>query len=1021
MPEPPNPAKSAPMGKNLRFCGLLPLPAGEQGVESRAGLERHAGGRGLCVKVGRRGYRARSLILAGAVLAGAASACHAQITTLDKGHSLLLTDGLQIWGLNTDSSSFHYSDLTGADLNAVMWSYGQANAGSLSTGQTWGKWADYTGSPSTALNSTENAHIADLVALQVGDEQQADIESPSSQTAAWFQAAHSGNYFANQLLYINSTYITSDAAYATFIANANPDAISFDAYPFGTTTLSPYNWLGKAQQFRRQALGSYIGADNNAPRPYGLYLQTYHSSSEGTRDPSDVEMRWQQFTAWTMGYTFADCFTFGSGSSSIDNGAAIQPAYNQFKETTRQSRNLGPALTRLISYANGNGGTSIVLGKDSSGNANLPPTSWKVWSPSDAPPGQQYMTLVSVHSLSSKNGSDPSNPGHGYAGDVYVGYFNPLLSSFGDPNGEAYFMVTNGLGGSLQDPTALVGDCKQQITMNFDFSASGITSLERLSRNTGQVEVINTSYSDGGNTIWSSLGGSLYRLQLTLDGGTGDLFKFNDGSPFVGVQSAPPPGAYYWDSDGSASGNSTSTGAGLGGSGNWDSSAKWYHNSAEASWTSGSDAIFWGTAGTVTLTAAQSANSLSFKTDGYTITGQTLTMSGSSISVDPDASATITSKLTGSAGLVKSGAGTLNLATANSYSGGTVINEGVLGIISNAVGVNPSSPEINITINNGATLRFNQNSLALTINRQFLLGSGGGVVETNYTNTILGAITGSSLTKTGTGTLILSNTDNSYSGGTFVNGGVLKMGGSSEQVLGAQPGSATDNIWLDGGTLQWGGNYDLNQHRTIVIGNSGGTLDTNGFQITGSTGNGNVTGPGTLTKTGAGTFLDGNIVSVPMIVISGPANSVYQIVNSSQLPQPASPVADALTLDGGTLRMFAVSWNSNANCGLTITSNGGYIDTNESGTGVAGHTSDLNLTWSGSINSAAGAMLTKQGGGLLVLNNSNPRSGSSKRLAWGSHGQQRDAAQWATTPTRRDSCRGMIRSTTRVCRRWCRR
>ncbi len=98
--------------------------------------------------------------------------------------------------------------------------------------------------------------------------------------------------------------------------------------------------------------------------------------------------------------------------------------------------------------------------------------------------------------------------------------------------------------------------------------------------------------------------------------------------------------------------------------------------------------------------------------------------------MDAGVTATISSAVTGTAGLVKNGPGTLNLAVNNSYSGGTTINDGVLGIVSGAVGANPASPTVNITINNGATLRFNQNNVTLTAQRGVLLGSGGGVIDT---------------------------------------------------------------------------------------------------------------------------------------------------------------------------------------------------------------------------------------------------------------------------------------------------
>src|SRR3954451_16230510 len=85
----------------------------------------------------------RAVLVAG-LLAGLAPQGHAQIASLDKGHQLLVNQGLQIWGLNTDSFqySFNYNNFTAANMNAVMWSYGQSNTPALSAGQKWGRWAD---------------------------------------------------------------------------------------------------------------------------------------------------------------------------------------------------------------------------------------------------------------------------------------------------------------------------------------------------------------------------------------------------------------------------------------------------------------------------------------------------------------------------------------------------------------------------------------------------------------------------------------------------------------------------------------------------------------------------------------------------------------------------------------------------------------------------------------------------------------------------------------------------------------
>jgi autotransporter-associated beta strand protein len=914
-----------------------------------------------------RAHRRRfaSLALAGAAMAVASAQVRAQIATLDKGHSLLINDGLQIWGLNTDSFNynFSYSNFAAANLTAVAWSFGQSNPGALTTGQKWAKWVDYTGSPSTALNSTENAHYADLLAIQVGDEQEGDMESPSSVTTTWFQNAHSGNYFNDKLLYTNSNFIANDGAFITFVANANPDAISFDSYPFGSTGLSPNNWLGKAQQYRRHALGSYIGATGNAPRPYGLYLQTYHAG-DGARDPGDVEMRWQQFTAWTMGYTFADCFTAGGGNTSLFNSgngfSPHQPTYDQFKESARQSRNLGPALTHLISYSNGaaGGGTSIVRGQDAAGNITPVPTSWQPFSLNDAPPNQRYLSSISAVNLGSKNGGHP--------GDVYVGFFNPLQISDGDPAGEAYFMITNGLGGSLQDGSATVADCAQELTLNFNFGSSGINSLQRLRRSDGQVEVVPLQY----------VSGSQYKLVFNLDGGTGDLFKYNDGTPFVGIESGTLPGpTVYWDNDASAANNNSTTGAGLGGSGTWDTaSSKWYNGASNAPWAANSNAVFWGTAGAVTVSAPQTVNSLAFKTNGYSLSGSTITLAKPTVTVDSGVIASIGSALAGSAGLVKNGAGTLNLSGTNTYTGGTTINAGVVSIVSSvSLGANPSTPGLNLTLNNGGTLRFDGFNITLNSNRQIRLGAtgGGGVIDTNGNlDTIAGAISGSSLTKIGGGTLVLSGT-NSFTAGTSVTGGTLRV--SSDANLGAAPATLTTNITLDGGTLQFGGNFDIANTRGINIGAAGGTIDTQGFtNPSGYNPNKGFSG-GDLTKIGAGTFFASattaginNVWKGSLILKQG----TWKVVATDGLPYNP-PLADGLqpaqiTLDGGTWQAAASINSTNARRGVTIAAGGGTIDTMSN-----------NLTWAGPwAGNVASAVLTKIGSGTLQLNSAAVAPGS---------------------------------------------
>ena len=115
---------------------------------------------------------------------------------------------------------------------------------------------------------------------------------------------------------------------------------------------------------------------------------------------------------------------------------------------------------------------------------------------------------------------------NGLAGDVIVGAFKPLDPSFTNAGhaSDVYFMIVNG----LSDATGSAADCRQDIHLSFDFGTSGITDLLRLSRQTGQVEEVDLVHGSG----------SQYSLDLILDGGTGDLFTFNNG----GIFATPEPG-----------------------------------------------------------------------------------------------------------------------------------------------------------------------------------------------------------------------------------------------------------------------------------------------------------------------------------------------------------------------------------------------------------------------------------------------------------------------------------------------
>lgn len=124
-------------------------------------------------------------------------------------------------------------------------------------------------------------------------------------------------------------------------------------------------------------------------------------------------------------------------------------------------------------------------------------------------------------------------------------------------------------------------------------------------------------------------------------------------------------------------------------------------------------------------------------------------------------------------GLVKTGAGTLTLSGANTYSGGTAINAGTLALASSGALGNSGTISFG-----GGTLQF---SAANTTDYSARFSSAANQVYAFDTNgqsvTLASALTssGGTLTKTGAGTLTLSGA-NTYTGGTTIVGGTLVLG-----------------------------------------------------------------------------------------------------------------------------------------------------------------------------------------------------------------------------------------------------
>ncbi|WP_462427851.1 autotransporter outer membrane beta-barrel domain-containing protein [Fusobacterium varium] len=209
------------------------------------------------------------------------------------------------------------------------------------------------------------------------------------------------------------------------------------------------------------------------------------------------------------------------------------------------------------------------------------------------------------------------------------------------------------------------------------------------------------------------------------------------------------------------------------------------------------------------------------------------------------------SAISGTGQVVKSGTGslTMNSSSDNTYSGGTLINEGVLVIDKDSDLGNASGSIIlgtgNIGGTTNGTLRFDAN-FNLESTRAITLMEGGGTIDTQtYDTSIMQNITGNgALTKTGSGSLTLSGM-NSYSGGTVLEQGTLGI--NSDSALG---NASSRLVMYNTTTLQLDG--DVNSRRTVTL--AGGPSSTMTINTQGNNGvfSGNIDGHGGLVKTGSG-------------------------------------------------------------------------------------------------------------------------------------------------------------------------
>ena len=321
---------------------------------------------------------------------------------------------------------------------------------------------------------------------------------------------------------------------------------------------------------------------------------------------------------------------------------------------------------------------------------------------------------------------------------------------------------------------------------------------------------------------------------------------------------------------------------------------------------------------------------------------------------------TLTSKISGTGGLVKQGALALTLTGANDYTGNTTLSAGTLALGSaSALG---TSGTLSF---GGGTLQFSASNTADYSGRFSTAVSQAYSLDTNGQNVTLGSAlssSGGTLTKLGSGTLTLAGA-NSYTGATTVSAGTLAVthaaglgttaagttvaSGATLDLQGVTVGSEamalSGTLATSTGTSSLGGAVTLGANATVNVSGSALTLG------------GSVSGAYTLTKSGSGslTLAAANTYSATTLSAGTLRLAHSTALGGSSITVPAGTTLELGALDGNNLNVT----------GKTITlassgtfGNGGFLHN------VAGAN-----TWSGAITLQNNSTVTVDTGTSLNL------------------------------------------------------
>ena len=621
--------------------------------------------------------------------------------------------------------------------------------------------------------------------------------------------------------------------------------------------------------------------------------------------------------------------------------------------------------------------------------------------------GNPYSTVTGATLTLAENNAAFSHPG---SYSVYltnqtgvdISSTNTNLKAITTNNGAAMVDVNNlltplstALGSDAFTTTGNVNN-GQLHTVSLNFTGGSLTSIINALNSGGKLRLVLTP--DTHDTVATFSGWS-----NTTAGRPGPVLSFTGG--LTGAN---------WDTNGA--------GGGLGGTGNWNNSTTNFNDSTGTGTPLAYDpsklTIFGGTGGTVTIDQSPSGvvenGGLLFASDGYTVQGSKLTLGtvNKLFVANAGQTATINSQVSGSNGLSVSGLGTLVLGSgANDFSSGTSstaisVNSATLQISSDA---NLGNTSNGVVLNGGATLKVRPVGSFTMSSGRALSGTGGAIdVGDGNTANINGQVTlGGTLTLANNNeTVNLTNAITGVNGLVFSGTGTVQANtalvvGSGSIIANAVSGTAT----IQAPSVLFG--FDTSNSSgtatglgaTFTVTNPGATLAITGPMDTTSMTAGNrivVNGAGTIDLPHSQTTTFNKALQIGSATAAGPTLNIYSANNLggnatdqtffnsgtiNNLSGGSLPVSNNVRFSiGGTsgfeskfaggdmtfagaisiFRPTTGTVNISIPTGMNVGFTGGWVTTNQGGTGITTQIGD-----SGTFANTSGFVVT--GGGTMNL------------------------------------------------------